>query len=113
MNHAGEAYEGIYYGDYVTNDNAAQRIRNVLLQANPNCTSKDVDCPRPHVYPTFINAIGQTDLQIISNVRGETNINVDTLYNLLEVFYHAVRLDLGKWTKDNVSLILTVRSLAF
>ena len=48
---------------------------------------------------TFLNAIGQTDLQILADSSGKiktlTDINIGTLYNLLELFYNAVLIDLG------------------
>ncbi len=105
-----EAYEGIYFGLYHTSDSVGtvdQPIRTVFVEALPTCdttTSGSCTPVRPHVAWTFIEAIGQTDLQIVGNTSTKTLIDMQTLYNLLEVFYHAVRIDLGRWSPDNVTL---------
>ncbi|KAF9023284.1 hypothetical protein BDZ89DRAFT_1070028 [Hymenopellis radicata] len=102
---ADEAYEGIFFGMYHTNDNADvdQPIRTVFVEALPTCgDTTPCTAVRPHVAWTFIEAIGQTDLQIVGDINSKTLIDIQTLYNLLEVFYHAVRIDLGRWTSDNI-----------
>ncbi|KAF8905705.1 hypothetical protein CPB85DRAFT_909723 [Mucidula mucida] len=105
---ADEAYEGIYFGLYHTSDSVGtvdQPIRTVFVEALPTCdttTSSSCTPVRPHVAWTFIEAIGQTDLQIVGNTTTKTLIDMQTLYNLLEVFYHAVRIDLGRWSRDNI-----------
>ncbi|KAF9025872.1 hypothetical protein BDZ89DRAFT_988256 [Hymenopellis radicata] len=93
-----EAYESIYFGRL--GGDASQPIRSVLVEASPN-SSEAGTCVRPHVAWTFENAVGQLDLQIVGTIADDTDINSGTLYNLLEVFFHAVRIDLGKWTPDN------------
>ncbi|KAJ6448351.1 hypothetical protein C8R45DRAFT_1057401 [Mycena sanguinolenta] len=87
-----EAYQDIYSGLYVTNDTNAlsQHVYKVIAEGQPSCETS-----APY------NAIGNTDLNILPSA---SSIAADegNLYNVISVFYAAVRLDLGHWTADNV-----------
>ncbi|KAF7344704.1 hypothetical protein MVEN_01630900 [Mycena venus] len=97
----GEAYGDISNRLYVTNGTTHpfQQIYKVIAQGNPNC---DLSPPFQCVIPSFTsyNAIGNVDHKIL----GATDIAADeaNLYNVINVFYGAVRLDLGHWTPDNL-----------
>ncbi|KAF8205178.1 hypothetical protein K438DRAFT_1818682, partial [Mycena galopus ATCC 62051] len=100
-----EAYEDIYNKLYTTNEingmtGISQEIYTVLAEGQPNC---DTSPPFSCVVPPFswYNAIGNTDLNILP---GPADVAADelNLYNVINVFYAAVRLDLGHWTADNV-----------
>ncbi|KAJ7904933.1 hypothetical protein B0H13DRAFT_1881521 [Mycena leptocephala] len=97
----GEAYEDISNRLYVTNGTThpSQQIYKVIAQGKPNC---DPSPPFQCVIPPFTsyNAIGNIDL----NILGATDVAADegNLYNVINVFYSGVRLDLGHWTADNL-----------
>ncbi|KAJ7936041.1 hypothetical protein B0H13DRAFT_1589924, partial [Mycena leptocephala] len=99
---SGEAYEDIYHGRYVTTgaQGLDQKIYKVIANGWPKCDSNP---PFACVVPQFdhYNAIGNTDLNILP---GPSSIAADegNLYNIITIFYAAVRLDLGHWTPDNV-----------
>ncbi|KAJ7936047.1 hypothetical protein B0H13DRAFT_1853749 [Mycena leptocephala] len=99
---SGEAYEDIYHGRYVTTgaQGLDQKIYKVIANGWPKCDSNP---PFACVIPPFdhYNAIGNTDLNILP---GPSSIAADegNLYNIITIFYAAVRLDLGHWTPDNV-----------
>ncbi|KAF9059852.1 hypothetical protein BDP27DRAFT_1237851, partial [Rhodocollybia butyracea] len=103
----GTAYNGIYSHHYFTIPTETANsvaLRSVIFQAIPSCISASSSCVRPHVNITFGNAIDQPTLQIVSggpDLAG-TSVDLGDLYNVLEVFYHAIRIDLGKWTPDNI-----------
>ncbi|KAJ7904926.1 hypothetical protein B0H13DRAFT_1881513 [Mycena leptocephala] len=86
---------------YVTNGTTrpSQQIYKVIAQGKPNC---DPSPPFQCVIPPFTsyNAIGSIDL----NILGATDVAADegNLYNVINVFYGGVRLDLGHWTADNL-----------
>ncbi|KAJ7188755.1 hypothetical protein C8R46DRAFT_29319 [Mycena filopes] len=95
----GEAYYDIYAGSYITNNtDSPQKVYKVVANGHPQC-----DSPAACFIPTFdfYNAIGNNDLNILG---GPSDIAADqaNLYNLINIFYSAVRLDLGHWTPDNV-----------
>ncbi|KAJ7628071.1 hypothetical protein B0H17DRAFT_556149 [Mycena rosella] len=103
-NISSEAYWDIYNGAYTTNitngqTGLPQKIYKVVADGQPSC---DTSPPFFCVIPTFTsyNAIGNTDLNIV----GFTDIlaNLSSLYNVINVLYAAVRLDLGHWTADNL-----------
>ncbi|KAJ7936076.1 hypothetical protein B0H13DRAFT_2304153 [Mycena leptocephala] len=75
---SGEAYEDIYHGRYVTTgaQGLDQKIYKVIANGWPKCDSN----PRP------------------SSIAADEG----NLYNIITIFYAAVRLDLGHWTPDNV-----------
>ncbi|KAJ7279769.1 hypothetical protein C8J57DRAFT_1570839 [Mycena rebaudengoi] len=100
-----EAYLDIYDRLYTTVDDndptsLSQHVYKVIAEGQPNC---DSSAPFFCVIPTFAsyNAIGNTDLNILPSA---SSIAADerNLYNVINVFYAAVRLDLGHWTADNV-----------
>ncbi|KAJ6542448.1 hypothetical protein DFH09DRAFT_1088999 [Mycena vulgaris] len=97
----GEAYRDISTGLYATNGKTqpSQQIYKVIAQGKPNC---DPSPPFQCVVPPFTsyNAIGNIDL----NILGASDIAADegNLYNVVNVFYAGVRLDLGHWTADNL-----------
>ncbi|KAF8205170.1 hypothetical protein K438DRAFT_1757160 [Mycena galopus ATCC 62051] len=97
-----EAYQDIYNKLYTTNGTTgiSQEIYTVLAEGQPSCDSSP---PFSCVVPPFswYNAIGNTDLNILP---GPADVAADevNLYNVINVFYAAVRLDLGHWTADNV-----------
>ncbi|KAJ7734121.1 hypothetical protein B0H16DRAFT_1327757 [Mycena metata] len=97
----GEAYRDISTGLYATNGTTqpSQQIYKVIAQGEPNC---DPSPPFQCVVPPFTsyNAIGNIDL----NILGASDIAADegNLYNIVNVFYAGVRLDLGHWTADNL-----------
>ncbi|KAJ7020883.1 hypothetical protein C8F04DRAFT_1315732, partial [Mycena alexandri] len=97
----GEAYRDIATGLYTTNGTTqpSQQIYKVIAQGVPNC---DPSPPFQCVVPPFTsyNAIGNIDL----NILGASDIAADegNLYNIVNVFYAGVRLDLGHWTADNL-----------
>ncbi|KAF8205171.1 hypothetical protein K438DRAFT_532743 [Mycena galopus ATCC 62051] len=97
-----EAYQDIYNKLYTTNGTTgiSQEIYTVLAEGQPSC---DTSPPFSCVVPPFslYNAIGNTDLNILP---GPADVAADevNLYNVINVFYAAVRLDLGHWTADNV-----------
>jgi hypothetical protein len=96
-----EAYADIYNKLYTTVEGMPQHVYKVIAEGQPSCDSLP---PFPCVVPNFTwyNAIGNTDLNILPNA---SSIAADegNLYNVINVFYAAVRLDLGHWTPDNVS----------
>ncbi|KAJ7919442.1 hypothetical protein B0H13DRAFT_2656743 [Mycena leptocephala] len=75
-------------------------VYKVIAEGQPNCT---VSAPFFCVIPSFTsyNVIGNTDLNILPSA---SSIAADegNLYNVINIFYAAVRLDLGHWTSDNV-----------
>lgn len=95
-----EAYTDIYNRLYVTNDTTilSQHVYKVIAEGQPDCT---VSAPFFCVIPSFTsyNAIGNTDLNILPSIAADEG----NLYSVINIFYAAVRLDLGHWTSDNVS----------
>ncbi|KAJ7770312.1 hypothetical protein DFH07DRAFT_880367 [Mycena maculata] len=104
-NISGEAYEDIYNKLYTTNftngqNGVLQEVYKVIAEGQPNCTTSSlVSCVIPPF--SWYNAIGNTDLNILP---GPSSIeaNEGNLYNVVNVFFNAVRLDLGHWTGNNV-----------
>lgn len=100
-----DAYQDIYNGLYTANEldgqPGSQKVYKVVADGQPECNP---DPPFACVIPEFAhyNAIGNTDLNIMP---GPSSIMADEglLYNVMNIFYAAVRLDLGHWTADNVS----------
>ncbi|KAJ7323941.1 hypothetical protein DFH08DRAFT_887191 [Mycena albidolilacea] len=99
-NISAEAYADIYNKLYTTVEGIPQHVYKVVAEGQPSCDSSP---PSPCVVPNFTwyNAIGNTDLNILPNA---SSIAADegNLYNVINVFYAAVRLDLGHWTPDNI-----------
>ncbi|KAJ7664108.1 hypothetical protein B0H17DRAFT_1256561, partial [Mycena rosella] len=94
---ADEAYWDIYNGKYVTNATALpQPIYKVIAHGEPSC---DSICTVGNF--SFYDSIGNTALNILP---GPKKILADegNLYNMIKIFYAAVRLDLGHWTADNL-----------
>ncbi|KAJ6578061.1 hypothetical protein B0H19DRAFT_1253346 [Mycena capillaripes] len=97
----GEAYGDISNRLYATNGTTypSQQIYKVIAQGKPNC---DRSPPFQCVIPPFTSydAIGNIDL----NILGAKDIAADegNLYNVINIFYGGVRLDLGHWTADNL-----------
>ncbi|KAJ7247541.1 hypothetical protein C8J57DRAFT_1475768 [Mycena rebaudengoi] len=97
-----EAYQEIYRGLYKTVDDGTnaliQHVYKVIAEGQPHC-DKPSSCNVPEF--TTYNAIGNIDLNILPNA---SSIAADegNLYNVITIFYAAVRLDLGHWTGDNV-----------
>ncbi|KAJ7507058.1 hypothetical protein B0H11DRAFT_1903053 [Mycena galericulata] len=104
-NISGEAYQDIYNKLYTANftngeTGVLQEVYKVAADGQPSCQKS---APFSCVIPPFswYNAIGNTDLNILP---GPSSIeaNEGNLYNVINVFFDAVRLDLGHWTGDNV-----------
>ncbi|KAJ7197798.1 hypothetical protein GGX14DRAFT_667617 [Mycena pura] len=98
----GEAYGDISNGLYTSNGTTthpSQQIYKVIAQGEPSC---DQSPPFHCVVGLFTsyNAISNTDL----NILGASDIAADeaNLYNVINVLYAGVRLDLGHWTADNL-----------
>lgn len=99
-----EVYWDIYNSLYITNDNESlsQKVYKVVATGHPRC-----DSPSPCFIPSFdfYNAIGNSDLNILGGEDGAASVAAGEgkLYNMINIFYAAVRLDLGHWTPENVS----------
>ncbi|KAJ7278280.1 hypothetical protein C8J57DRAFT_1306374 [Mycena rebaudengoi] len=97
----GEAYGDISNRLYTSNGTThpSQQIYKVIAQGEPSCNpSPPFQCViRPF---TSYSAISNIDL----NILGASDIAADeaNLYNVINVFYAGVRLDLGHWTVDNL-----------
>ncbi|KAJ7622723.1 hypothetical protein DFH06DRAFT_1447230 [Mycena polygramma] len=96
-NISGEAYMDIYNKLYVTLTDPPQYVYKVIA-AGPIC-----DTPSACAIPTFstYNAIGNSDLNV-SPTPSSIAADVRNLFNVIAIFYAAVRLDVGHWTRDNV-----------
>jgi hypothetical protein len=99
----GEAYVDIANKLYASNGTThpSQQIYKVIAKGEPSCD------PSPCVIRPFTsyNAISNIDLNILN----ASDIAADeaNLYNVINVFYAGVRLDLGHWTVDNVCHIIS------
>lgn len=81
----------------------------------PDCSSyaSTADCDQqiPAWNLTLYNAISLKNLQIVANggnFKTLVEARIDSLYNYMQVFFAAVRLDLGQWTNNNVSILYGV-----
>ncbi|KAJ7626858.1 hypothetical protein FB45DRAFT_749982 [Roridomyces roridus] len=89
-----------------TNDGEvdSQEVYKVTAQGQPNCsTSAPFACTIP-VF-SWYNAIGNTDLNILGGDRnGAASVLADenNLYNVVTMFFYAVRLDLSELTLDPI-----------
>ncbi|KAJ7507056.1 hypothetical protein B0H11DRAFT_1705968 [Mycena galericulata] len=100
-----EAYQDIYNKLYTTNftngkTGVLQEVYKVIADGQPSCqTSAPFSCVIPPF--SWYNAIGNTDLNILP-APSSIEANEGNLYNVINVFFDAVRLDLGHWTGKNV-----------
>ncbi|KAJ7764321.1 hypothetical protein B0H16DRAFT_1799816 [Mycena metata] len=104
-NFGNETYGDIYSGLYITNDEditvLSQKVYKVVASGHPECSEQPpFACTIPSF--DFYNAIGNTDLGIINGGAEDIAADEDNLYNVIKVFFAAVRLDLGHWTPDNI-----------
>ncbi|KAJ6468051.1 hypothetical protein DFH09DRAFT_1294798 [Mycena vulgaris] len=105
-NITGEAYSEIYHKLYSTPyfnnieyNTTQQEVYTVIAVGAPNCDSGTNSCVVPPF--TTYNAIGNIDLNILPGPFAIA-ANESNLYNVINVFYNAVRLDLGHWTTNNI-----------
>ncbi|KAJ6534297.1 hypothetical protein B0H19DRAFT_1272013 [Mycena capillaripes] len=105
-NITGEAYLEIYHKLYSTPylynieyNTTQQEVYTVIAVGAPNCDSGTNSCVVPPF--TTYNAIGNVDLNILPGPFAIA-ANESNLYNVINVFYNAVRLDLGHWTTNNI-----------
>ncbi|KAJ7093585.1 hypothetical protein C8R44DRAFT_645906, partial [Mycena epipterygia] len=102
LNISAEVYWDIANGAYTTSDGIVppQKIYMVFANGYPKC---DLDPPyfcgiQP--FETYA-AVGNTELNVIQNA-SSIKASEGNLYNLINILYAAVRLDLGHWTADNI-----------
>ena len=80
-----------------------------IVTGNRKCENGDDICRqvRQDVGINFFNGISQGDgMGIIFDRTRNTDdlgLNIDLVYDLLQVYVAAIRLDIGHWTNDNVS----------
>ncbi|KAJ7160610.1 hypothetical protein C8R43DRAFT_881412, partial [Mycena crocata] len=102
-----EIANGHYESQPTKGQNTTQKVYRVTADGHPQCATPTLphSCfiPQPpDTFPTY-RAIGNTDLNILPGGPGGIQADVNNLYNAMNVFHSAVRLDLGNWTPDNVS----------
>jgi hypothetical protein len=107
-----EVYSDIAEGAYTTNDGIVppQKIYMVFANGYPKC---DLDPPcfcGVQSFETY-TAVGNTELNLTSDA-SSIKASEGNLYNLINILYAAVRLDLGHWTADNVSVTFSSKMLA-
>ncbi|KAJ6600261.1 hypothetical protein DFH09DRAFT_901460, partial [Mycena vulgaris] len=93
---------GLYSTPYFNNieyNTTQQEVYTVIAVGAPNCDSGTNSCVVPPF--TTYNAIGNIDLNILPGPFAIA-ANESNLYNVINVFYNAVRLDLGHWTTNNI-----------
>jgi hypothetical protein len=106
-----EVYWDIADGAYTTIDGIVpQKMYMVFADGYTKC---DPDPPyfcgiQP--FETY-TAVGDTELNVIRNA-SSIRASEANLYNLINILYAAVRLDLGHWTADNVSATFSSKMLA-
>ncbi|KAJ6499767.1 hypothetical protein DFH09DRAFT_945139, partial [Mycena vulgaris] len=94
--------DGLYSTPYFNNieyNTTQQEVYTVIAVGAPNCDSGTNSCVVPPF--TTYNAIGNVDLNILPGPFAIA-ANESNLYNVINVFYNAVRLDLGHWTANNI-----------
>ncbi|CCM04898.1 uncharacterized protein FIBRA_07094 [Fibroporia radiculosa] len=70
----------------------------------------DYNSQPPEIDIVWYNGISQQDLSIVANTGNYGAVPYQTtytLYNLVQVFYSAIRLDVGHWTPNNILTNLT------
>ncbi|KAH7929541.1 hypothetical protein BV22DRAFT_1080730 [Leucogyrophana mollusca] len=101
-----DAYQPIYNTQYVTTASPAQQLYKVIVQFQPGpCSDSSCNSQSPNLTIAFYNGISLTDLSIVADTGSYTSAvkaSTATLQNLAQVFYAAVRLDLGHWTENNI-----------
>ncbi|KAJ7190363.1 hypothetical protein GGX14DRAFT_483363, partial [Mycena pura] len=95
-----EGYQDIYNGLYITNSSTlTQKVNKVIANGRPNCDDNPPFFCSIGEFDHY-NAIGNIDLNIIDMSLIEADVR--NLYNIIEILFAAVRLDLGHWVADNV-----------
>ncbi|KAJ6564582.1 hypothetical protein B0H19DRAFT_1374850 [Mycena capillaripes] len=97
-----EVYWDIADGAYTTNDGIVppQKIYMVFADGYPKCDPDPPSFCGVQPFETY-TAVGNTELNVISNA-SSIKASEGNLYNLINILYAAVRLDLGRWTADNI-----------